>query len=38
MVQATDVQKQWRFCFLPIYFKTKRRYYCTMCTRTLQIQ
>ncbi|MBA0622543.1 hypothetical protein Godav_008075 [Gossypium davidsonii] len=24
MVQAMDVESQWRFCFLPLYFKTKR--------------
>ncbi|XWS26102.1 hypothetical protein CRYUN_Cryun26dG0001900 [Craigia yunnanensis] len=25
MVQAMDVESQWRFCFLPLYFRTKRR-------------
>ncbi|XP_060192813.1 uncharacterized protein LOC132622255 [Lycium barbarum] len=38
MVQALDAESQWRFCFLPLYFKTKRRYYCTLCTRRLIIQ
>ncbi|KAH1213109.1 hypothetical protein GmHk_14G041127 [Glycine max] len=36
MVQAIDVESQWRFCFLPLCFKTKRKYYCTMCTRRLE--
>ncbi|KAG7029748.1 hypothetical protein SDJN02_08090, partial [Cucurbita argyrosperma subsp. argyrosperma] len=38
MIQATDVESQWRFCFLPLYWKTKRKFYCTMCTRQLVIQ
>ncbi|XP_020240308.1 uncharacterized protein LOC109819115 [Cajanus cajan] len=37
IVQAMDVEKQWRFCFLPLCFRTKRRYHCTMCTRTLEV-
>ncbi|RZS23192.1 hypothetical protein BHM03_00056080, partial [Ensete ventricosum] len=32
-VMATDVESAWRFCFLPLYFRTKRRFYCTLCTR-----
>nr|GMC91390.1 Methionyl-tRNA synthetase [Ipomoea batatas] len=38
VVQAMDVESQWSFCFLPIYFKNKRRYYCTLCARRLVIQ
>ncbi|XP_047307089.1 uncharacterized protein LOC124910488 [Impatiens glandulifera] len=36
-VQAMDVESQWRFCFLPFYFKTKRRFFCTLCTRRLVV-
>ncbi|CAD5186230.1 uncharacterized protein LOC135625257 [Musa acuminata AAA Group] len=35
VVMATDVESAWRFCFLPLYFHTKRRFYCTLCTRRL---
>ncbi|KAK7410320.1 hypothetical protein VNO78_01021 [Psophocarpus tetragonolobus] len=38
MIQAMDVQTQWNFCFLPFYSKTKRRYHCTICTRSLVLQ
>ncbi|XP_028797718.1 uncharacterized protein LOC114753222 [Neltuma alba] len=31
MVQAVDVESQWRFCFLPVYFKNRRRLYCSFC-------
>ncbi|KAK7384848.1 hypothetical protein VNO78_30551 [Psophocarpus tetragonolobus] len=37
MVQAVDVESQWRFCFLPLCFKTKRKYYCSLCSRRLEI-
>ncbi|KAK9999181.1 hypothetical protein SO802_018784, partial [Lithocarpus litseifolius] len=26
-VQAMDVERQWNFCFLPICFKIKRKYF-----------
>ncbi|XP_047966338.1 uncharacterized protein LOC125210789 [Salvia hispanica] len=35
MVQALDVQSNWRFCFVPLYFKTKRKLYCSICLRRL---
>ncbi|XP_058114351.1 uncharacterized protein LOC131257586 [Magnolia sinica] len=35
LVQAMDVESQWTFCFLPLCFKTKRKYFCTMCARRL---
>ncbi|KHN16457.1 hypothetical protein D0Y65_014040, partial [Glycine soja] len=38
MIQAMDFESQWSFCFLPLYSKTKRRHYCTMCTRKLVLQ
>ncbi|CDP07000.1 unnamed protein product [Coffea canephora] len=38
MVQALDVEKEWRFCFVPLYFKAKRKYFCTICARRLTIQ
>ncbi|GFP81612.1 hypothetical protein PHJA_000304500 [Phtheirospermum japonicum] len=38
MVQAMDVQSNWRFCFVPLYHKTKRRLYCTICSRRLVVQ
>ncbi|KAL3844328.1 hypothetical protein ACJIZ3_001731 [Penstemon smallii] len=38
MVQAMDVQSQWRFCFVPLYFKNKRRLYCSICSRRLVVQ
>ncbi|EPS62873.1 hypothetical protein M569_11917, partial [Genlisea aurea] len=34
-VDAMDVQSNWNFCFLPLYNKTKRRFYCTVCSRRL---
>uniref|UniRef100_A0A2P2QV63 Methionyl-tRNA synthetase n=1 Tax=Rhizophora mucronata TaxID=61149 RepID=A0A2P2QV63_RHIMU len=37
-VQAMDIESQWRFCFLPFYFKTKRKYYCSSCARRLVVQ
>ncbi|KAI4379743.1 hypothetical protein MLD38_005998 [Melastoma candidum] len=38
MVQAVDVEKQWRLCFLPLYFINKRKFYCSMCLRRLVTQ
>ena len=30
-MQAMDVEMQWNFYFLPICFKIKRNYLCTLC-------
>ncbi|KAK7831980.1 uncharacterized protein LOC136062741 [Quercus suber] len=38
MIQALDVETQWRFCFLPLYFRTKRKFSCTVCARHLVVQ
>ncbi|XP_058081759.1 uncharacterized protein LOC131229755 [Magnolia sinica] len=35
IVQAMDVESQQTFCFLPICFKTKRKYHCTLCSKRL---
>ncbi|KAK4742919.1 hypothetical protein SAY87_000920 [Trapa incisa] len=35
---AMDVESQWRFCFFPLFFRTKRRYYCNFCTRRLVLK
>ncbi|KAK3437351.1 uncharacterized protein LOC104437188 [Eucalyptus grandis] len=37
-IQAMDVESQWRFCFLPLYFRTKRKFYCSLCARRLVVQ
>ncbi|XP_004488013.1 uncharacterized protein [Cicer arietinum] len=37
-VEAMDVEIQWRFCFLPMCFKIKRKYFCTLCARRLELQ
>ncbi|XP_009779960.1 uncharacterized protein [Nicotiana sylvestris] len=34
-VQAVDVEGRLRFCFLPICFRFKRKYICTLCSRRL---
>ncbi|XP_042431207.1 uncharacterized protein LOC122017619 [Zingiber officinale] len=34
-VEATDVEKAIRFCFLPMCLKTIRRYSCSACSRRL---
>ncbi|XVF19069.1 hypothetical protein REPUB_Repub11eG0078600 [Reevesia pubescens] len=36
-VEAVDVESRWRFCFMPICFKIKRKYSCTLCSRRLVI-
>lgn len=36
-VEAMDVEIQWRFCFLPMCFKIKRKYFCTSCARRLEL-
>ncbi|KAL7610441.1 uncharacterized protein LOC111884168 [Lactuca sativa] len=38
LIQAMDIESQWRLCFLPFYYKTKRKYYCTLCSRRLILQ
>ncbi|XP_057959682.1 uncharacterized protein LOC131152080 [Malania oleifera] len=35
VVELVDVQRQWNLCFLPLFFNTKRRFYCTLCSRRL---
>lgn len=35
VVMATDVESAWRLCFLPLFFKAKRKFYCTLCARRL---
>ncbi|CAK8531910.1 unnamed protein product [Lathyrus sativus] len=37
-VEAMDVEMQWRFCFLPMCFKSKRKYFCTSCARRLELK
>ncbi|KAG5564968.1 hypothetical protein RHGRI_000991 [Rhododendron griersonianum] len=34
-VEAVDVERKWRFCFLPICCKIKRKYLCTLCAKRL---
>lgn len=34
-VAAVDVERPWRFCFLPVGFVVKRKYVCTKCSRRL---
>ncbi|KAE9609880.1 hypothetical protein Lalb_Chr07g0180721 [Lupinus albus] len=36
-VEAMDVDRQWRFCFLPMCSKIKRKYFCTQCARRLEL-
>ncbi|KAK7303944.1 hypothetical protein RJT34_14871 [Clitoria ternatea] len=36
-VEAMDVEIQWRFCFLPMCFKIKRKFFCTLCARRLEL-
>ncbi|KAK9097782.1 hypothetical protein Syun_024827 [Stephania yunnanensis] len=36
-VQAVDIESQWRLCFLPLCFKRKRKYLCTLCARRLVV-
>ncbi|KAK4854230.1 hypothetical protein QYF36_020862 [Acer negundo] len=38
MIQAMDVESQWRFCFVPFYFKTKRKFNCSVCAKRLVVQ
>lgn len=34
-VQAIDVEGRFRLCFLPICFRFKRKYLCTLCSKHL---
>ncbi|KAF4365146.1 uncharacterized protein LOC115697959 [Cannabis sativa] len=34
-VEAIDVETKRRFCFLPMCFNIKRKYFCTVCSRRL---
>ncbi|XP_073158631.1 uncharacterized protein [Henckelia pumila] len=34
-VHAVDVGSRFRFCFLPICFRFKRNYSCTLCSKRL---
>ncbi|XP_072977994.1 uncharacterized protein [Typha angustifolia] len=34
-VVATDVESSCRLCFVPLCFKAKRRFHCTLCSRRL---
>ncbi|KAK1316269.1 hypothetical protein QJS10_CPA05g02403 [Acorus calamus] len=35
MVESMEVETQWRLCFLPLFFKHRRRFFCTFCSRQL---
>ncbi|XP_050365187.1 uncharacterized protein LOC126783715 [Argentina anserina] len=37
LVQVVDIERQWRFCFFPLYWKTKRQFYCSLCNRHLVV-
>ncbi|XP_057825318.1 uncharacterized protein LOC131037264 [Cryptomeria japonica] len=37
VITVTDVESQWRFCFVPFYFKTRRRHTCTRCGTRLVV-
>ncbi|KZV33425.1 hypothetical protein F511_38576 [Dorcoceras hygrometricum] len=34
-VQAVEVGSQWRLCCLPICYRLKLKYFCTLCSRRL---
>ncbi|XP_012573358.1 uncharacterized protein [Cicer arietinum] len=36
-VEAVDVEVQSRLCFLPMCFQIKRKYFCSLCSRRLEI-
>ncbi|XP_022929732.1 uncharacterized protein LOC111491984 [Cucurbita maxima] len=36
-VEAVDVERKWRLCLAPLCFKIKRKYYCVMCGRRLEL-
>lgn len=37
-VQVMDVEKTWRLCYVPFYFRTKRKFSCSFCNRPLVLQ
>ncbi|GKV00297.1 hypothetical protein SLEP1_g13011 [Rubroshorea leprosula] len=34
-VEALDVERRWKLCFIPICFIIKRKYFCTLCAKRL---
>ncbi|KAL9442315.1 hypothetical protein AB3S75_020754 [Citrus x aurantiifolia] len=36
-VLAIDFESQCRFCFLPICYKIKKKYFCSLCSRRLEL-
>ncbi|KAK4265571.1 hypothetical protein QN277_026603 [Acacia crassicarpa] len=36
-VEAVDVEIQRRLCLLPMCFKIKRKYFCTLCSKRLEL-
>jgi hypothetical protein len=36
-VEVMDVEVQSKLCFLPMCFQIKRKYFCTLCSRRLEI-
>nr|ABK22689.1 unknown [Picea sitchensis] len=36
-IAASDVQSEWRFCFVPVFFKKRRTHTCTRCGKNLVI-
>ncbi|XP_019090696.1 PREDICTED: uncharacterized protein LOC109128515 [Camelina sativa] len=36
-VQVVDVNSQWRFCFVPLSNKNKRRHLCSTCGKRLAV-
>ncbi|KAF7837969.1 uncharacterized protein G2W53_006451 [Senna tora] len=36
-VQSSDVEIRWSLCFLPMCFNLKRKYFCTLCARRLEL-
>ncbi|KAL5769143.1 hypothetical protein ACOSP7_015699 [Xanthoceras sorbifolium] len=36
-VVAMDVERHCRFCFLPVFYKIKRKFFCTLCAKRLEL-
>ncbi|KAJ4709213.1 Methionyl-tRNA synthetase [Melia azedarach] len=36
-VLAIDFESQCRFCFLPLCYKIKKKYFCSLCSRRLEL-
>ncbi|XP_011094119.1 uncharacterized protein LOC105173909 [Sesamum indicum] len=34
-VQAVDIEGKGRFCYLPVCFRIKTKYFCTLCSKRL---